>query len=144
MQEYAIQYYATFTLVVMLGVMMSIANGKGGRDLIIWATLGELAALGLANLMAMAKLKRSYARITFVGDHFSLISVHDILYGNENHAFPIRYASASRGQDSIQFHYNDQIITLNREDWDDFDLIWNYLIAEPGTSYGGGWQMTVS
>ena len=143
LQEYAVQYYAAFTLVVMLGVMLSIANGKGGRDLILWTVIGELLALALANLMAGAKLKRSYAQITFIGDHFSLISVHDILYDNKNHAFPLRFANAQRGEDRIQIHYNDQIITLDRDEWDDFDLIWNYLIAAPSDT-GSGWQMTIS
>ncbi len=143
-QEYAMQYYAIFTIVVMMGVMMTVANGNGGRSLLFWAIVGELVALLFANMMAFAKLKRHYAQIQFVNDHFSLISVYDIIYENEHHAFPLRYANPSRNGDNIQFHYNDQIIDLNQKDWgDDFDLIWNWLVAQPNES-ANLWNSSIS
>lgn len=143
-QEYAMVYYGGFTFVVMLLVMVSVSNGGGGKGVLFWAIGGEVIALLLANMMAFSKLKRSYAQIQFVNDHFSLISVHDIIYENEHHAFPLRYANPSRSDDKISFHYNDQIVDLHREDWgDNFDLIWNWLLAQPSEP-GNVWNSTLS
>jgi hypothetical protein len=144
-QEYAMEYYGMFTLVVMLGVMVAIANGNMGRGLLAWALIGEVLALLLANGMAYGKLKRSYAQIQFINDHFSLISVHDILHENAQHAFPLKYANPSRGKDFIQLHYNDQIVQLKEEDWgEDFEMIWSWLVAEPPPQGGSGWQVSIS
>jgi hypothetical protein len=130
-QNKAMTYYAAIALVIMLGVVAAIAQGGGEHMLlivVIAAGLGVFFANGLAN----ASLRRTYAQINFVGDHFSLISVHDVISNNENHAFPLRYAAPSRlSNDHIQLHYGDQVITLQRSDWEDFDIIWAWLVAAP-------------
>ena len=65
-----------------------------------------------------------YAEIFFVGEHVSLISVYDILFPKQKEAFPLRFTNPSRSENRISFHYNDQIISLKKEDWEEFDLIW--------------------
>ena len=74
---------------------------------------------------------RNYAEIFFVGDHFSLISVYEVITERKNHAFPMMYASPSLDpeQDKLSFHFNDQVITLHRKDWEEFDLIVDYMFA---------------
>ena len=78
-------------------------------------------------MMAYIKLRKNIAEIFFLQDHFSLISVYEILYGSENKAFPLRYANPQRTADGISLHFDDQIINLKEEDWEDFELIWNCL-----------------
>ncbi|WNJ20951.1 hypothetical protein [Pontibacter sp. G13] len=132
LQEYAMQYYATFNVVIMLGVLIKVISGGFGGGLVIVVVLAELAAIGLGNLLAYAKLKRNIAEIFFTQEHFSLISVYDIVYNPESkHAFPLAYANPTLSADRNQIvvHFNDQVITLHREDWDEFDLIVNWMYA---------------
>lgn len=124
MQEYAMQYYAIFMMVVVIGVLMRIALGK---TVLIFAIVGFLLSLGLGNMVAYVQLRRNFAEIFFLQGHFSLISVYEILYQQNNVVFPLKYANARNYGDSITFHYNDQVITIRRKDWEDFDLIWNWL-----------------
>ena len=143
-QEYAMQYYGFFMIAVMLGVMVTVANGGGGRSMIMWSLVAMGIALLMANAMAYAKLRRTYAQIFFVDDHFSLISVYDILYQKENHAFPLNYANPTHHGNEIQLHYADQIVSLKRADWEeDFDLIWNWLNAKPSTP-GTYWNTSLT
>ncbi len=82
-------------------------------------------------MLAQAKLKNTYAEIFFVNEHFSLISVHEILNEQQNHAYPLLYANPSYdpNQEQLTLHFNDQVITLKRADWEDFDLIANWLYS---------------
>ncbi|MFK7972543.1 MAG: hypothetical protein AB8F95_19385 [Bacteroidia bacterium] len=129
-QNTAMTYYAAIALVIMLAVVVTISQGSGGQEIALIVAVAAGAGVFIANALAQANLRRTYAQIRFVGDHFSLISVHDILSDDDNHAFPLRYAAPSRlSNDKIQLHYADQVITLNREDWDDFDVIWSWLVA---------------
>lgn len=125
------RYYAGLNMIIMLGVLIKVVSGSGFGSGMIWAIMiAEIVALVLGNLMAYSKLHRSYAEIFFVNDHFSLISVHDILFKKENHAFPLRYANPSMSdEDTISIHFNDQVVTLKRENWDEFDLIRDYLYS---------------
>lgn len=123
-QEYAMQYYATFALIVMLGVLVKVYVGQS----VLWfGIIGMGLSIVLGNMLAYVRLKKSIAEIFFVQDHFSLISVYEILFGAENTAFPLRYANAQRTAEGISLHFNDQVINLKREDWEDFDLIWDWL-----------------
>lgn len=121
-------YYAIFSSLVIAGVMMRMFSGKP----ILWfAVLGFAVAVGLGNLMAYVGLRKKIAAIFFLNEHFSLISVYEILYKEEeeHHVFPRIYANPRREGDQITVHYHDQIITLKSEDWEDFDLIWNHLTS---------------
>ncbi|MEM9936251.1 MAG: hypothetical protein AAF824_21685 [Bacteroidota bacterium] len=124
LQEFAIYYYGIFFFVLMLAIIIRVASGQS----ILWLGLiGALAAMGLGNVFAYAKLKRTYAEIFFLESHFSLISLYEIQYQPHNHVFPLRYANARHEGDRISLTFLDQIITLKREDWEDFDLIWSCL-----------------
>lgn len=123
-QEYAMQYYAILMLFVMAAVMLKVYVGQNP---IWWGVLGTAAALGLGNLMAYVSMNRNYAEIFFVNEHFSLITVHEILNEKKNTAFPLHYANPQRIGEEITLHFNDQIITLKAEDWEEFDLIWSWL-----------------
>ena len=138
-------YYAAIALVIMLGVVVTISQGSGGQSFALIVALAAGVGVFFANQLAQASLRRTYAQIRFVGDHFSLISVHDILSENDNHAFPLRYANPSRmGSDRIQLHYSDQVITLKREDWEDFDIIWSWLVAPPSPPEStGAWTSSL-
>lgn len=130
-QEYAMRYYGGLNMIIMLGILVKVVSGGFGGQSMIWAVvIAEIIAIGLGNLMAYSKLHRSYAEIFFVNEHFSLISVHDILFKKENHAFPLRYANpAQPDEDTLTIHFNDQVITLKRENWEEFDLIRDYLYS---------------
>ena len=130
-QEYAMQYYGAFNLVLMLVVLVRIVSAGAGPSLLWWIIGAELIALGLGNMLAYAKLKRTYAEIFFVNEHFSLISVYEILFQRENNAFPLRYANPSLSGDHsrLVIHFNDQVVTLKREDWEEFDLIRDWLYS---------------
>jgi len=118
------RYYAFFMLMVMLGVLMKIYLGQG----ILWFSIvGTALALGLGNILAYAKLRRDIAEIFFLEKHFSVISVYEILFGRNQQVFPLIYANPVLGNDVISIHYNDQVLQLQRDDWEDFDLIWNWL-----------------
>ena len=123
-QEYAMQYYAILMLFVMAAVMLKVYVGQNP---LWWGIFGTAAAIGLGNIMAYVNLNRNYAEIFFVNEHFSLISVHEILNEKKNDAFPLHYANAQRIEDEITLHFNDQIVTLKAEDWEEFDLIWSWL-----------------
>ncbi len=129
LQEYAARYYAGFNLLIMFYVLAQVSS-RGMGSQIIWIVVGaEIIALALGNMLAVAKTKRSYAEIFFVNDHFSLISVHEILFSPQNQAFPLMYASPHMDPDGDSFtvHFNDQIIPFYRRDWEDFDLIWSWF-----------------
>lgn len=127
LQEYAMYYYGIFALVVMVGVMLKIYFGQNP----LWfGIIGMVVAVALGNMMAYVRVKKNIAEIFFVQDHFSLISVYEILFGAENNAFPLRYANPQRTADGLSLHFNDQIIHLKAEDWEDFELIWGWLTQE--------------
>ncbi|MFK7926509.1 MAG: hypothetical protein AB8H47_31460 [Bacteroidia bacterium] len=131
LQGFAMQYIAGFNVVLMLGILVKVVSQGAGMDILWIAVIGELIAVGLGNLLAYAKLKKTYAQIFFVNEHFSLISVYEILFKRENNAFPLRYANPRLDgeQNIMTIHFNDQIITLRREDWEEFDLIRDYLFS---------------
>ncbi|RMG27363.1 MAG: hypothetical protein D6730_07350 [Bacteroidetes bacterium] len=131
LQEQAIYYYAIFSLVVMVGVMLKIYFG---HDVLWFGVIGFALAIALGNMMAYIKLHKSIAEVFFVQDHFSLISVYEILFGSQNQAFPLRYANPQRDANGISVHYNDQIIYLKEEDWEDFDLIWEWFTQSQSQS----------
>ncbi|MEL7532907.1 MAG: hypothetical protein AAFN10_16425 [Bacteroidota bacterium] len=131
LQGFAMQYIAGFNVVLMLGILVKVVSQGAGLNILWIAVVGELIAVGLGNLLAYAKLKKTYAQIFFVNEHFSLISVYEILFKRENNAFPLRYANPRLDgeQNILTIHFNDQIITLRREDWEEFDLIRDYLFS---------------
>ena len=132
-QEYAMQYYAAFNIVLMLGVMAKVVAGGMPAYLIWWVVGWEALAIGLGNVLAQARLKRSYAEIFFVEEHFSLISIHEILHGREHEAFPMLYANPalSPDGDTITIHFHDLVVNLHRRDWEDedFDLIYDWFYS---------------
>lgn len=123
-QEYAMQYYGIFMLFVMAAVMLKVYVGQNP---IWWGIIGTGVSLGLGNMMAYVQINRNYAEIFFVNEHFSLISVNEILSEKKNNAFPLRYANPQRVGDEITIHFNDQIIVLKADEWEEFDLIWSWL-----------------
>lgn len=128
-QEYALRYYAILTFVVMIVVILRVNAGKDP----LWAgVIGEAVAIALGNIAANVQLRRHIAEIFFVNDGFSVISVHAALTQTPTQSFPLKFANPTRTDHSIQFHYEDQIMVLKREDWgEDFDLIWNYFNRPP-------------
>ncbi|MDX2249659.1 MAG: hypothetical protein SF052_22945 [Bacteroidia bacterium] len=130
LQEYAMQYYGALNLILMLAVIVKVYAGGYGQSVLWLAVIGEVAALGLGNLLAYGKLRRTIAEIFFVNDHFSMISVYEILFKGENNAFPLIYANPDMlNEDTVSIHFNDQILTLYRKDWEEFDLIRDYLFS---------------
>lgn len=124
LQEYAMRQYAWIAMIVMIG---SLVRASQGLPLMGFALGGMLVAMLLGNAIAYVQLRKKYAEIFFVKDHFALISIHEIVFKPENKAFPLLYANPRRNGDTIQLTFNDQIIQLEAGDWDDFDLIWEWL-----------------
>ncbi|MEZ4773058.1 MAG: hypothetical protein R3D00_07740 [Bacteroidia bacterium] len=130
LQEYAMQYYGAINAILMLAIMVRVAAGSSGQSILWIAIAGEVIALVIGNLLAYGKLRRTIAEIFFVNDHFSMISVYEILFKGENNAFPLVYANPDMlNEDTVSVHFNDQIITLHRKDWEEFDLIRDYLFS---------------
>lgn len=126
-QEYAGRYYMVLMLIVLIGAVIRTYKD---RDMIIYSIAALVVCVLLGNLFAQVKMRRSIAEIFFVNDGFSIISVHDILHQSPKRSFPLKFANPTRSNDVIQFHFEDQILTLRREDWgDEFDLIWNWFIS---------------
>lgn len=125
------QYYGGFNMIIMLGVMVHIVGNGVGVSLVWWVIAAEIVALLLGNMLAYARMRRSYAQIFFVNEHFSLISVYEIVNQQEHRAFPLRLASPqlSGDQNRLSLHFNDQVINLDRKDWEDFDLIRDWLFS---------------
>ncbi|TAE47034.1 MAG: hypothetical protein EAZ89_18850 [Bacteroidetes bacterium] len=131
-QEFAMQYYAALTLIIMLGLMVRVVSGGVDYQLLLWALGAEVLAVLLGNALSNAKMRRTLAEIFFVKEHFSLISVYDILHKKESHVFPLAYASARRSADgkTLSLHYHDQILTLNEADWgEDFEEVCSWLFS---------------
>jgi hypothetical protein len=105
----------------MLGLVVKMAAHESFLGI---AVVGLLGSVILGNLFAIVKLKKTYAEIFFVGEHFSLISVHDILFSQQKKAFPILYANPQRNEQFISFHFGDQIIQINRREWENPDALW--------------------
>lgn len=128
-QEYAIRYYAILTFLVMIAVMLRV---NAGKDPLYFGLVGAGLAIFLGNLMAGVQVRRKIAEIFFVNDGFTIISIHSALSQTPTRPFPLRFANPTRTEGTIQFHYEDQIMTLKREDWpEDFDLIWNWFNRTP-------------
>ena len=127
LQEQAMRYYTVMVFFVMLGIMVRVYTGK---EILWFGILGMALSILLGNLIAYVQLRRNIAEIFFVNDHFSLISVYEILYGKENLSFPLMYANPNRTESEITLHFNDQVIVLKQDDWEDFDLIWGWLVAK--------------
>lgn len=127
------QYYAAFNIVLMLGVLAKVVTGGMPEGLVWWVVGVEAAAIGIGNMLAQARLRRSYAEIFFVEEHFSLISVYEILNGRQHEAFPMLYANPviSPDGDTITIHFHDQVINLYRRHWEDedFDLIYDWFYS---------------
>ena len=123
-QETAMKYYGIFILAAMTAVMIKLYNRQ---DVLLVGMIGSVLAVVLANFSAYVVLHKRNAEIFFVNDNFSLISVYDILYEVPHKAFPLKFANPTRTEDEIQIHFVDQIMTLKREDWEEFDLFWNWL-----------------
>ncbi|MBX7240290.1 MAG: hypothetical protein K1X92_00980 [Bacteroidia bacterium] len=130
-QENAIYYYGFFMIIVMLGLVLRMFSGE---SILLFGVVGVFLSMGLGNIAAVVKLKKTYAEIFFVGEHFSIISIYDILFAKEKQAFPLRYASPNRNGDEIHFTFNDQIIVFKKEDWEKFDEIWAAFFELPETS----------
>ena len=129
-QDYAMFYYAGFLLVGLFLIFQLMIKGFP----ILLPMVGLVAvALLFGNAMSYVKLRKSYAEIFFLPDHFSLISVHQILFEEESRVFPLAYANAHYSENELSFHFNDEVITLYRKDWDDFDQIWQHF-ANSGVS----------
>jgi hypothetical protein len=126
-QEYAGRYYFVLAMIVLIGAVIRSYKSK---EMIIYSIVALVLCVLLGNLFAQVKMRRSIAEIFFVNDGFSIISVHDILHQSPKRSFPLKFANPTRTNDEIQFHFEDQIMTLKREDWgDEFDLIWNWFTA---------------
>ena len=123
-QEYAMQYYAGVMLLVMMGVMVKIYLGQ---SLLTFTLLGTGVAVIIGNLLAYASLKRQVGEVFFLEKHFAILSTHEILYGHENHVFPLEYANPTRSGSTITVHYFDRIVSLEKKDWEDFELVWEYF-----------------
>lgn len=129
------QYYAAFAAILILGIMTAVVSGAAEIPLLVGGLVGLLASAGLANVLAGVKLRNSYAQIFFLDDHISVLSVYDILYSNQPHAFPLQYTNPQRSGELIQIHYGDQILSLKQEDWgEDFEQIWVRLLSPPLSS----------
>jgi hypothetical protein len=130
-QEYAMGYYAGLNVIIMVYVMLAMVQNGASLSLLWTVVIAEAVALGIGNVLGRSSLQRTYAVIFFEGDHFSLISVAEILDKPKNHAFPLRLASPflDPDQDKITIHFNDQVVTLRRKDWEEFDLIVDYLYS---------------
>lgn len=127
-QEYAMRYYAIFFFLVMAVVVIRLEQGHNTQDTVLFGLIGTMVAILLGNLMARVQLKRKIAEIFFVNDGFSVISIYDIVHQTPKRSFPLKFANPTREEDRIQFHFEDQIMHIKKEDWgDEFDLIWNWL-----------------
>ncbi len=124
-QDYALRYYAILTFLVMVIVMLRI---NAGKDPLLIGVIGEAIAILLGNIIANVQLRKKIAEIFFVNDGFSVIPIHSALHQVPAQSFPLRFANPTRTVNTIQFHYEDQIMVLKRDDWgEDFDLIWNWF-----------------
>ena len=112
----------------MVAILIRVANHL---PIFYWGITGVLSSLVLGNLFAVVSLQRNFAEIFFVSGHFCLITVDELLFQRKNEVFPLSYASPSRDQNQITLHYHDRVIQLKKEDWPDFELIWNWLTNPP-------------
>ena len=125
-------YYGIFNLIMMVVILAMASKGGLGQSMFWLAVVGEIVIIGLGNLLTYGKLNRSIGRVFFVNQHFSMISVYDILFKKEKStAFPLIYANPQMDpeQNTLTVHFNDQIITLRRDDWEEFDLMRDYFYA---------------
>ena len=129
-QEYALRYYATFFTLFMIFILLRIMSGK---EIILESLLGAAGSIILGNIFAYGSMKRRIAEIFFVNDSFTVVSVHDILYTKPGQSFPLRMANPFRSGSEIQFTYGDQIMRIQQEDWEGFDVIWQWLNPSPET-----------
>lgn len=125
------QYYAGLTMLILLGAMLGILSGRAGVGLLWGVGLAEAAAVGLGNLLAYGKLQRTIAEIFFVGEQFTIISVYEIIHEKPQQAFPLAYANPriSPDRSRVTIHYHDRVMVLRREDWEEFDLICEWLFS---------------
>ncbi len=126
LQEYAMRYYGILTGIVMMLVVLRYYFQK---DIFWVAIIGESLALLVGNMLAYANLRRRIAEVLFVADSISVISMYDLLYRQPQKSFPLRLANPVRVNEGIQIHYKDQIITLASKDWDEIDVIWEWLTS---------------
>lgn len=120
-QEYAMRAYAGVALVAMVVIMLQVARGEG----ISWVWVALLVGGGLiANVIGNMQLRRTVGAIIFTAEHFTVLSVADIAHQQHPEPFPLAYSNPAHGGNVLTFHYHDQVLTLSRADWPDFDTLW--------------------
>lgn len=130
LQENAIRFYAMFNIVVLIGVMIRLQSNLP----VFWfAVIGVILSIAFGNFAAYINLKNRVAEIFFVGESFSMISVYEIIRKVPSKSFPLKFANPVRTENEIQIHYRDQVMVLKRDDWEEFDLIWNWLSQRSAT-----------
>jgi|GEM_PF-1616891 hypothetical protein len=126
-QRYAQKYYHFFALFIMVtSLLMILQQQSPFYFVIITGTLG----IFFSNFMGIMKLNALVAEIYFVEDQFYVLFVEDILKGGKIPSFPIRFAHFSWNAQGATIHYHDRILQLNKEDWEDWNLLAQWFLPQ--------------
>lgn len=123
------RFYAIFNIPVLVGVLLLM---QAHREVLWFGIGGEIAAILLANGAASVSMNRRIAEIFFLNENFTVLTVGDLLYDKEKKPFPLRFANPVRQGDKIQFHFTDNILQIQKEDWPEFELLWHRFNLDPG------------
>ena len=109
---------AQFLLVYMLALGLRLNQNAE----LLWFSIISLGVVMLlAYFAASYSLHTKWARLRIRGNAIYLYSVDDCLQKEQiAEPFPLNYVSLSRSDDGVQLHYHDQVVTLKREDWPEF------------------------
>lgn len=79
----------------------------------------------LCNYLASVNMKGTWAELYFVGDTFTLLSVHDVLNAEAagQRSFPISMSNPNEHKKELHIAYGDFIARLDPEDWEDFEAL---------------------
>ncbi len=123
-QEYAVRYYGIFFAVYFIYIALLIFQGG---EIGIGAIIGLLLCLVFGNFFTYAFLKRKIAEVFFVDETVTVITIYDILFREPGKPFPLRLVNPFRTGNEITFTFQDQILSLEKEDWEGFELLWESL-----------------
>lgn len=123
-QDYAWWYYMVLFSTLMLILFFQLAR-RG--PILMPGVAGIFGTVVFSNVLAVVRMKKERAEIGFHEKHFFIRSVYQVLMRKEPAFFPLPYANPRISGDVLYITYFDNIVVLDKEEWEDWDEMLYYF-----------------
>lgn len=124
-QDYAWEIYLYLFSILMLILFYQLATHQ---NIFYSGILGVFAVTILGNIIAGIKMQRQVAEIVFYNQQFYIKSIYDVIFKRKPNFFPIPYANPRISNEGLSITYFDNIITIEREEWEDWGDIYQSFL----------------